>query len=239
MLLGFNVTFGPMHIVGLQGMARRHSVYGEFDGFEFWNKIATIGYFFMLIAMVILAVNIFRTWGRYRRGLEPGAGADPWDGRTLEWAIPSPVPEHNFDYVPVVSDVDDFWHKKYRPDETGKLRRIAYGNDIAQIGDQHPHLPSPSYWPIVLAMGMPLIGFGLIYNLWIAGIGLLLLVGSMFGWTLEPATDPDAGHGHGHDGHGDHDDDHGGGNHDDSPDGHDDGNGVLTASTANGEAAGD
>ena len=239
MLLGFNVTFGPMHIVGLQGMARRHSVYGEFDGFEFWNKIATIGYFLMLIAMVILAVNIFRTWGRYRRGLEPGAGADPWDGRTLEWAIPSPVPEHNFDYVPVVSDVDDFWHKKYQPDETGKLRRIAYGNDIAQIGDQHPHLPSPSYWPIVLAMGMPLIGFGLIYNLWIAGIGLLLLVGSMFGWTLEPATDPDAGHGHGHDGHGDHDDDHGGGNHDDSPDGQDDGNGVLTASTANGEAAGD
>ncbi len=81
---------------------------------------------------------------------------------------------------------------------------------------------------------MPLIGFGLIYNLWIAGIGLLLLVGSMFGWTLEPATDPDAGHGHGHDGHGDHDDDHGG-----DPDGHDDHNGVLAASTANGEAAGD
>ena len=238
MLVGFNVTFGPMHIVGLQGMARRHSVYGEFDGFEFWNKIATIGYFFMLIAMTILAVNIFRTWGRYRRGLEPQAEADPWDGRTLEWAIPSPTPEHNFDYVPVVSDVDDFWHKKYQPDETGKLRRIANGNDIAQRGDQHPHLPSPSYWPIVLAVGLPLIGFGLIYNLWIAGIGLLLLVGSMFGWTLEPATDPDAGHGHGHDDHG-HDDGGHGDDHDGGPDGHDDGNGVLTSSTANGEATGD
>ncbi|WP_428115779.1 cytochrome c oxidase subunit I [Candidatus Poriferisodalis sp.] len=236
MLLGFNVTFGPMHIVGLQGMARRHSTYGEFDGFEFWNKISTIGYVVMLTAMVILAVNILRTWGRYRRGLEPPAEADPWDGRTLEWAIPSPAPEHNFDYVPVVTDVDDFWHKKYQHDENGKLRRVAYGNDIAQRGDQHPHLPSPSYWPITLAMGLPLIGFGIIYNLWIAGFGLLLLVGAIFGWSLEPPTDPDAGHGHGHDDHGHdgHDD-----NHDGGPNGHADGNGVLAASTPNGEAAGD
>ena len=145
------------------------------------------------------------------------------------------MPEHNFDYVPVVTDVDDFWHKKYQHDSDGKLRRVAYGNDIAQKGDQHPHLPSPSYWPIVLSAGMPLIGFGLIYNLWIAGIGLLLLVGSMFGWCLEPPTDPDAGHGH-HDDHGPHgeghDDDHDGDNHVEQ-------NGELAASATNGEAAGD
>ena len=229
-LAGFNLTFGPMHIVGLQGMARRHSQYGEYDGFEFWNKVITIGYFIIFVGMLVFAYNIFRTWGRYRSGVVPGAEADPWDGRTLEWAIPSPAPEHNFDYVPVVTDVDDFWHKKYQPDESGKLRRIAYGNDIAQIGDQHPHLPSPSYWPIVMALGMPLIAFGLIYTLWLAGIGLLLLVGAMYGWSLEPATDPDAGHGNG-DGH--HDD------HGDGPLDHGEGNGELASATANGEAAGD
>ena len=229
-LAGFNLTFGPMHIVGLQGMARRHSQYGEYDGFEFWNKVITIGYFIIFVGMLVFAYNIFRTWGRYRSGVVPGAEADPWDGRTLEWAIPSPAPEHNFDYVPVVTDVDDFWHKKYQPDESGKLRRIAYGNDIAQIGDQHPHLPSPSYWPIVMALGMPLIAFGLIYTLWLAGIGLLLLVGAMYGWSLEPATDPDAGHGNG-DGH--HDD------HGDGPLDHGEGNGELASATANGEVAGD
>jgi len=201
-LIGFNMTFGPMHILGLQGMARRHSRYGPEDGFDFWNAVVSIGAFVILIGMIIFAINIVRTWLGYKAGTVPQEGADPWDGRTLEWAIPSPAPEHNFDYVPVVTDLDDFWHKKYQTDETGKLRKVANGNDIAQKGDQHPHLPSASYWPIVLAAGLPLIALGLIYNLWLSGIGLLLMLGSMFGWSLEPATDPDAGH----DGHGDHQD---------------------------------
>lgn len=201
-LIGFNMTFGPMHILGLQGMARRHSRYGPEDGFDFWNAVVSIGAFVILIGMIIFAINIVRTWLGYKAGTVPQEGADPWDGRTLEWAIPSPAPEHNFDYVPVVTDLDDFWHKKYQTDETGKLRKVANGNDIAQKGDQHPHLPSASYWPIVLAAGLPLIALGLIYNLWLAGIGLLLMLGSMFGWSLEPATDPDAGH----DEHGDHQD---------------------------------
>ena len=200
LLLGFNMTFGPMHIVGLQGMARRHSRYGPEDGFDFWNAVVSIGAFVILIGMIIFAVNIVRSWLGYKAGTVPQEPADPWDGRTLEWAIPSPTPEHNFDYVPVVTDVDDFWHKKYQPDENGKLRKIADGNEIAQKGDQHPHLPSPSYWPIVLAAALPLIALGLIYNLWLAGIGLVLMLGAMYGWSLEPATDPDAGHGdHGED----------------------------------------
>ncbi len=210
LLAGFNMTFGPMHILGLQGMARRHSRYGPEDGFDFWNAVVSIGAFIILIGMIVFAVNIVRSWLGYKAGTVPQEPADPWDGRTLEWAIPSPTPEHNFDYVPVVTDVDDFWHKKYQPDANGKLRKIADGNAIAQKGDQHPHLPSPSYWPIVLAAALPLIALGLIYNLWITGIGLVLLLGAMYGWSLEPATDPDAGH----DGHGD---DHGPDNHD--PDG--------------------
>ena len=201
LLVGFNMTFGPMHIVGLQGMARRHSRYGPEDGFDFWNAVVTIGAFVILIGMIVFAVNIVRTWLGYKAGTVPQEPADPWDGRTIEWAIPCPTPEHNFDYVPVITDVDDFWHKKYQPDENGKLRKVADGNEIAQKGDQNPHLPSPSYWPIVLASALPLIALGLIYNLWISGIGLLLLLGAMYGWSLEPATDPDAGHGD-HEGHG-------------------------------------
>ena len=202
LLVGFNMTFGPMHIVGLQGMARRHSRYGPEDGFDFWNAVVSIGAFVILIGMIVFAVNIVRTWLGYKAGTVPQEPADPWDGRTIEWAIPCPTPEHNFDYVPVITDVDDFWHKKYQPDENGKLRKVADGNEIAQRGDQNPHLPSPSYWPIVLASALPLIALGLIYNLWISGVGLLLLLGSMYGWSLEPATDPDAGHG-------EHADDHG------------------------------
>jgi cytochrome c oxidase subunit 1 len=121
---------------------------------------------------------------------------------------PHPRVVYSFAYVPVVTELDDFWYKKYQPDENGKLRKIADGNDIAQKGDQHPHLPSPSYWPIVLAAGFPLIALGIIYNLWLAGFGLVFLLAAMYGWSLEPATDPDAGHGH--DDHGDDDPSDGG-----------------------------
>jgi cytochrome c oxidase subunit 1 len=206
-LVGFNLTFGPMHILGLQGMARRHSRYGPEDGFDFWNLMVSIGAFVILIGMIIFAINIVKTWLGYKAGTIEQSPADPWDGRTLEWSIPSPTPEHNFDYVPVVTDLDDFWHKKYQKDENGKLRKVADGNAIAQLGDQHPHLPSPSYWPIVLASGLPLIALGLIYTLWLTGIGLLVLVAAIYGWSLEPHTDPDVGHGHGDD-HDEPDGDH-------------------------------
>jgi hypothetical protein len=70
---------------------------------------------------------------------------------------------------------------------------------------------------------MPLIALGIIYNLWFSGVGLVLLVGAMYGWSLEPATDPDAGHGH---------EDHG---HEDHPS--DDGGAAAVASAGNGEDA--
>ena len=202
-LIGFNLTFGPMHILGLQGQARRHYTYPEEAGFDFWNKVATIGAFVILIAMLIFAYNILRSASRYKKGEIPQAAADPWDGRTLEWSIQSPTPAHNFDYTPVVTQLDDFWHKKYATNEHGQLVKIADGNDIAQKGDQHPHLPSPSYWPLVLSMGFPLIGLGIIYNLAIAAVGVIVIVGSIYGWALEPATDPNGGHGHHDDSHDD------------------------------------
>jgi cytochrome c oxidase subunit I len=202
-LIGFNLTFGPMHILGLQGQARRHYTYPEEAGFDFWNKVATIGAFVILIAMLIFAYNILRSASRYKKGEIPQAAADPWDGRTLEWSIPSPTPAHNFDYTPVVTQLDDFWHKKYATNEHGQLVKIADGNDIAQKGDQHPHLPSPSYWPLVLSMGFPLIGLGIIYNLAIAAVGVIVIIGSIYGWALEPATDPNGGHGHHDDSHDD------------------------------------
>ena len=201
LLLGFNLAFGPMHILGLQGMARRHSQYGPEDGFDFWNAVSTIGAFIILIGMLTFAYNILVSASRYKKGQIPQAPADPWDGRTIEWAIPSPTPEHNFDYIPVIEELDDFWYKKYKHGEDGKLYKVADGNDIAQLGDQNPHLPSASYWPIVVSLGLPLIPLGIMYNLWICGVGLVLMVGGIYGWGLEPPTDPDAGHGtdHGHD----------------------------------------
>jgi len=157
-LIGFNLTFGPMHILGLQGMPRRMHTYVEGYGFEFWNMVSTIGAFIITVSMLIFAWNILASW-RAHRANRVNPGPDPWDARSLEWMVPSPVPAHNFDEVPTVSRLDEFWHHKYGENADGKVVRIASSEEAAQKGDATDvHLPSPSYWPLVLAAALPIGG---------------------------------------------------------------------------------
>ncbi|MEO6989113.1 MAG: cytochrome c oxidase subunit 4, partial [Aquihabitans sp.] len=87
--------------------------------------------------------------------------------------------------------IDDFWHRKYGEDEDGRLVRLANAEDLIQKSDgTGVHLPSPSYWPIVLAFGLPWIAYGLIYNRLIIIIGVIIVVGAMFGWVMEPESAP-------------------------------------------------
>jgi cytochrome c oxidase subunit 1 len=198
MFVGFNLTFGPMHVLGLQGMSRRIYTYDAGYGFEFWNQIATIGSFVLASSIALFIFNIIYSKVKARNLANPGP--DPWDARTIEWMIPSPAPEYNFDPIPTVSRVDDFWYRKYGETKDGQLVRIAATDDVVQkrTDGKGIHLPSPSYWPLVVALGLPMVGYGLLYTLWLALIGGLITVGGLFGWALEPPDDPDA----------EHDDDH-------------------------------
>ena len=193
LLAGFNLTFGPMHILGLQGMSRRiHSYSGE-AGFSFWNAWATAGAFLTAVGFLLFAVNIFHSRKSYKAGKLAPVGPDPWDARSLEWMTASPVPEHNFDRAIEVSQLDDFWHRKWEITESGKVKRRATAEEIAHDGSAvDVHLPSPSYWPITLAFGLPLIAYGLIFNLWITAVGALVVLGAIFGWILESPDDPEA-----------------------------------------------
>jgi cytochrome c oxidase subunit 1 len=201
-LLGFNLTFGPMHVLGLQGMPRRIQTYADGYGFNFWNMVATVGAFLIALSMLVFFYNIAKS-KRDAPNLPP-PGPDPWDARTLEWMVPSPTPHHNFDSSPVVTELDDFWHRKYAEDEHGRVTRIATGEEIAQDGSGHPHLPSPSYFPLILALGLPFIAYGLIFNLGISFFGGVLVLIGFVGWGLEPQDDPEAS-AHGHDDHPDGD----------------------------------
>ncbi|MGH8934938.1 MAG: cytochrome c oxidase subunit I [Acidimicrobiia bacterium] len=191
MLIGFNVTFGPMHILGLQGQLRRTFTYPAGVGFDLWNLIATIGAFAIALSILVFMFN----WVVSRRTGEP-SGADPWDGRTLEWSISSPPPHYNFADVPVVESLDDFWHHKYDEDDDGRAVRKPYADaQLAAIQEQahrHDiHMPTPSYFPAVTALGMPLIAYGIIYHEAAAGKGLiafgaLMLLAGLAGWATEP-----------------------------------------------------
>ncbi len=193
MVIGFNMTFGPMHVLGLQGMPRRLDSYSSVQGFTFWNQVASVGSLILGIGTVSILYNAYKSYKAWKAQGSPNVGADPWDARTLEWSIQSPAPEHNFDKTPVVRALDDFWHQKFQPNsETKKLERVATGDEIAQPGDgRGVHLPAPSYWPLVLAASMIPIGYGIVFTLWLIIPGVLLMTAAMFGWAFEPADDLD------------------------------------------------
>jgi cytochrome c oxidase subunit I len=91
----FNLTFGPMHIVGVQGMPRR--VYDYADKFATWNLIISICAFILGLSTLVFAYNMVASW---RGG--PRAVANPWRALTLEWQVSSPPPIFNFDAIPTV-----------------------------------------------------------------------------------------------------------------------------------------
>ncbi len=203
MLIGFNLTFGPMHILGMQGMSRRIYTYDEGFGFTFWNRLATVGAFTLGSSILFLIFNIIYSVRRAKKlGLE--CPNDPWDARTLEWIAPNPTPEWNFDPIPTVTRVDDFWYRKYEETADHRLVRVATADEVVQHSNgAGVHLPSPSYWPLITAFGIPILCYGLIFTLWLALVGGLLIVAGLYGWALEPPDDPDAGHDHHDDHHGD------------------------------------
>ncbi len=209
-LIGMNLTFGPMHIIGLEGQPRRTYTYQKGYGFDVWNMIETVGAFIIAAGVLVFLFNIVHSRAVAKRE-HIEVGPDPWDARGLEWMVQSPTPSHNYDEVPIVTHLDEFWHRKYGEDERGRPVRIAATEDVVQPGDPTgAHLPSPSYWPIVLAAGLPLIGYGVIFNLAFAFVGAFVVLLAVYGLALEPSVDPDAGH--------DHDD-----QHDTAPDGDDEG----------------
>jgi cytochrome c oxidase subunit 1 len=189
MLIGFNLTFAPMHILGLAGMPRRTYRYPEGLGFEFWNFVATVGSYLIALSIAVFLVNWWRTT---RRG-EP-AGNDPWDARTLEWTIPSPPPHYNFETVPLVHSEDAFWHEKYGEDEAGHaVPAVAGGSEHGEADhhDEEIHMPSPSYYPALAAFGMFIALLGFVYvpvGLVAVAAGLLVTMWGFFGWSMEPLT---------------------------------------------------
>ncbi|MCH2154325.1 MAG: cbb3-type cytochrome c oxidase subunit I, partial [Phycisphaerales bacterium] len=115
LFIGFNLTFGPMHVSGLLGMPRRIYTYQPDRGWELWNLLSSIGVIFQIIAILVFAYNIIKS---LRKG-KP-AGDDPWDAWTLEWSTTSPPPPYNFEVIPTVHSRRPLWDKKHPEDPDWK-----------------------------------------------------------------------------------------------------------------------
>jgi cytochrome c oxidase subunit I len=115
LLIGFILTFGPMHISGMLGMPRRIYTYSPDRPWTIWNQLSTIGALIQAPSYLLFVINIF--WS-----LKYGApaGDDPWDAWTLEWATRSPPPSYNFETVPTVRSRRPVWDAKHPDDPDWK-----------------------------------------------------------------------------------------------------------------------
>ena len=183
--IGMNLTFFPMHFVGMTGMPRRIYTYGEEFGWGLLNSLSSLGYVVLFIGMLLLVINIIQS---LRNGRV--AGHDPWDAPTLEWSISSPPPVYNFAEIPRVEGRDPYWTTKRRAEAAGQ----PVAGPEARVDVSTIHMPSPSYWPAFAAVGVVLIAAGLLthYSLSFVG-GVIALLGTI-GWSNEPATAPQSHH---------------------------------------------
>jgi cytochrome c oxidase subunit 1 len=180
-----------MHILGMQGMPRRYYTYPEGQGFDLWNMVETIGAFIIALSVLVFITNMLLD-----RKIGKPSGQDPWNARTLEWTLPNPTPHYNFLEIPIVKERDDFWHQKYAEDESGRAVAVVAGGEEPDTADAdaetddhahaEPHMPKPSYWPLVASAGLPLIGYGLMFQWALAAIGGVVLLIGIYGWALEP-----------------------------------------------------
>jgi cytochrome c oxidase subunit I len=188
MMVGFNMTFFPQHYLGLVGMPRRIYTYAPDLGWGFWNLVSTIGAFLIAVSLLFFIANVIKT-----RRSGTVAGNDPWDARTLEWAIPSPPPVYNFARLPQVQDRDDFWLQKHGDGHGGAPRPKPAAVTAAEIAAIH--MPPTSFWPLLLGLSLAVMVSGLLISMYQVAIGGLLTLFLMYKFAMELHRPP-AGHGH-------------------------------------------
>ncbi|SFG32197.1 cytochrome c oxidase subunit 1 [Halobacillus alkaliphilus] len=155
-LIGFHMTFFLQHLAGLNGMPRRVYDYTYEDGIWTYNFISSIGAYLMGFSMLIFLWNVFKTHRNHKQ-----AENDPWDGRTLEWSIPSPPPEHPFEKMPIINKRDMFWWSKinHEPIPTTENHRAS-------------PISKPTVQPMFLSAGLFILSFGFIYGwVWMQLLG--------------------------------------------------------------------
>jgi cytochrome c oxidase subunit 1 len=151
LMIGFNLTFFPMHQLGLAGMPRRVYTYLPSMGWQGLNTLATIGAGVIFVALLLFLVNVVVT---VRAG--EIAPSNPWAAAGLEWAAASPPPPYNFAPQPTVGSREPLWHPELRPPAIVGLPPDTREVLVTYLLDAEPShrypTPGPSLWPFLTAI---------------------------------------------------------------------------------------
>jgi cytochrome c oxidase subunit I+III len=183
MLVGFNVAFFPMHLLGLRGMPRRIYTYQEAMGWGPLNLLASIGAFLFAFGILLTLINAVRS---ARAGAL--APADPWGGGTLEWATASPPRSANFPALPVVHGRDPVWQPAPpgQPDHVQGLaadvREVLVTTLVDARPDNRMNFPSPTPWPFVAAVATTILFVWSIFSPWAVVWGSILVAVTLVFW---------------------------------------------------------
>jgi cytochrome c oxidase subunit I+III len=179
--VGVNLTFFPMHLLGLDGMTRRIYTYLPETGWGPLNLLATVGAVTIAASVLVFLVNVART---ARRGAF--AGENPWDAESLEWGTASPPPAYNFHYLPTVPSRAPLWDRTpATPVVTGlrtDMREILVTTLLDAEPDSRLRHPEPSIWPFLAAVATGVTFITLIFTPWGLPVGAVLLTMALVGW---------------------------------------------------------
>jgi cytochrome c oxidase subunit I+III len=181
MFVGFNVTFFPMHLLGLWGMTRRIYTYPAGLGWEGMNMLSSAGAVVLTLGVAVFMANAW--WSRRSGAL---AGANPWEAGTLEWAVPSPPPSYNFAHVPVVEGREPLWDS---PDGLPALsglhlekRELLLTTLVDAEPESRESSPTPSIWPFISAIAVAVLFIGSIFTPWAVVWGSIPVAIALIGW---------------------------------------------------------
>ncbi|HEV2772418.1 MAG TPA: cytochrome c oxidase subunit I [Thermoleophilaceae bacterium] len=179
---GMNLTFFPMHIVGLLGMPRRQYTYPDGMGWDFSNLLETLGAYLLAAGLLMVVANLVKS---YRRGAP--AGNDPFGGDTLEWSVSSPPPSYNFPAIPKVSSPYPMWD---REDRDGDAKRLEEGDHVLEDGHETPSstvldadwdeildMPSRSWAPFLVSVTLLGMFTMLLLQHYVVALGFAVLTG--------------------------------------------------------------
>jgi cytochrome c oxidase subunit I+III len=179
--IGFNVTFFPMHKLGLVGMPRRVYTYLGETGWGDLNLISSLGAAVMALGFLTYFLNSILSLKKGRI-----AGPNPWLGPTLEWGTASPPPHYNFLHVPVVRGPEPLWDEPELAPVGVGLRTDRREILITRVLDADPDhryvVPSPTVWPFLAAVATASMFVALMFTPWAFVIGMPIASVCVIGW---------------------------------------------------------